>query len=87
MPQTPPVLNPVFANRPVTIFAVMSALAQQHGAINLGQGFPDEDGPQELLTLAADALVKGPNQYAPVPGMPELRQAVARANARFYGLD
>lgn len=87
MAQTPPALNPVFANRPVTIFAVMSALAQQHGAINLGQGFPDEDGPQELLTIAADALVKGPNQYAPVPGMPELRQAVARANARFYGLD
>ncbi|MCA8887642.1 MAG: aminotransferase [Parvularculaceae bacterium] len=87
MTKSPPPLNPVFANRPVTIFAVMSALAQQHGAINLGQGFPDEDGPKGLLKLAADALVKGPNQYAPVPGMPELRQAVARANARFYGLD
>jgi aspartate/methionine/tyrosine aminotransferase len=79
-------LNPVFAARPVTIFAVMSALAQKHGAINLGQGFPDEDGPTALLKAAADAILAGPNQYAPVAGVPELRQAVARANQRFYGL-
>ena len=82
-----PRLNPVFADRPVTIFAVMSALANASGAINLGQGFPDEDGPSALLDAAAKALREGPNQYAPVSGLPELRQAVARANARFYGLD
>lgn len=80
-------LNPVFAGRPVTIFAVMSALARQHGAINLGQGFPDEDGPRSLIDAAARAIEAGPNQYAPVQGVPELRQALARSNKRFYGLD
>lgn len=80
-------LNSTFVDRPVTIFAVMSALANKHGAINLGQGFPDEDGPREILEAAARAIVERPNQYAPVMGVPELRQAVARANKRFYGLD
>lgn len=80
-------LNPTFAARPVTIFAVMSGLANEHGAINLGQGFPDEDGPREILEAAARALLEGPNQYAPVTGVPALRQAVARANKRFYDLD
>lgn len=80
-------LNPTFAARPVTIFAVMSGLANEHGAINLGQGFPDEDGPREILEAAARALLEGPNQYAPVTGVPALRRAVARANQRFYGLD
>jgi len=80
-------LNPVFADRPVTIFQVMTTLANEHEAINLGQGFPDEDGPQEILEAAAREIVKGPNQYAPVMGVPALRQAVARANKRFYGLD
>lgn len=80
-------LNSTFVDRPVTIFAVMSALANKHGAINLGQGFPDEDGPPEILEAAARALVRGPNQYSPVMGVPALRQAVARANKRFYGLD
>lgn len=80
-------LNPVFANRPTTIFAVMSALARQHGAVNLGQGFPDEDGPPELIDAAIRALKVGPNQYAPVQGVPELRQAIAQSNKRFYGLD
>ncbi|MEX0645052.1 MAG: aminotransferase [Parvularculaceae bacterium] len=80
-------LNPVFANRPVTIFQVMTSLATEHQAINLGQGFPDEDGPQEILEAAAREIVKGPNQYAPVMGVPALRQAVARANKRFYYLD
>lgn len=79
-------LNPVFASRPVTIFQVMSGLAAEHGAINLGQGFPDEDGPAEILEAAARAVVAGPNQYAPVSGVPVLREAVARANRRFYGL-
>lgn len=83
----PSPLNPVFAERPVTIFAVMSALAAKHGAINLGQGFPDEDGPASLIDAAARALKTGPNQYSPVGGVPELRKAVAKDNARFYGLD
>ncbi|OFW98989.1 MAG: aminotransferase [Alphaproteobacteria bacterium RIFCSPHIGHO2_12_FULL_63_12] len=65
----------------------MSALARQHGAVNLGQGFPDEDGPAELIEAAVRALTKGPNQYAPVQGVPELRQAIARTNKRFYGID
>jgi len=80
-------LNPVFADRPMTIFAVMSALAREHDAVNLGQGFPDEDGPQEIVEAAARAIQKGPNQYAPVHGVRELRQAVANANKRFYDLD
>jgi N-succinyldiaminopimelate aminotransferase len=69
-----------------TIFAVMSALAVKHGAINLGQGFPDTDGPPDMLRAAADALMDGRNQYPPMCGVPELRQAVAATNARFYGL-
>ncbi len=83
----PPQLNDVFVGRPTTIFAVMSALANEHGAINLGQGFPDQDGPETLKKIAAEAIIKGPNQYAPTMGMPELRQAVAVANRRFYDLD
>jgi len=70
-----------------TIFTVMSALATEHKSINLGQGFPDTDGPEDVVTAAAEALRDGRNQYPPMPGVPELRQAVARANQRFYGLD
>ena len=65
----------------------MSALAVEHGSINLGQGFPDTDGPADVVQAAADALKDGRNQYPPMPGVPELRQAVAVANRRFYGLD
>ena len=70
-----------------TIFTVMSALATEHKSINLGQGFPDTDGPEDVVRAAADALKDGRNQYPPMPGVPELRQAVANANRRFYGLD
>ncbi len=70
-----------------TVFTVMSALASQHKAINLGQGFPDTDGPADVVQAAADALQDGRNQYPPLTGVPELREAVARANQRFYGLD
>ncbi len=70
-----------------TIFTVMSALATEHKSINLGQGFPDTDGPADVVQAAADALTDGRNQYPPMPGVPELRQAVAAANQRFYGLD
>lgn len=79
--------NPVFSARPQSIFPTMSRLAREHDAINLGQGFPDEDGPSEILKMAARAIMDGPNQYAPVEGLPELREAVARDNKRFYDLD
>lgn len=79
--------NPVFANLPTTIFTVMSALATEHGAVNLGQGFPDEDGPQPIRAAAARALIEGPNQYPPMRGRPELRRAIAAHAKRFYGLD
>jgi aspartate/methionine/tyrosine aminotransferase len=79
-------LNTQLSSIGTTIFTVMSALAAQHGSINLGQGFPDTDGPDDVLQAAADALRDGRNQYPPMTGVPELRQAVAAANARFYGL-
>ncbi|HEY0248703.1 MAG TPA: pyridoxal phosphate-dependent aminotransferase [Gryllotalpicola sp.] len=69
-----------------TIFAEMSALATQSGAINLGQGFPDEDGPAEVLEAATEAIRAGVNQYPPGIGMPVLRQAIAAHQRRFYGL-
>lgn len=80
-------LNPSFADLGTTIFTTMSALAAEHGAINLGQGFPDEDGPADILEQAAAALLAGPNQYPPMAGLPALRQAVAAHDRRFYGLD
>ena len=70
-----------------TIFAEMSALAVATSSINLGQGFPDTDGPPELLAAAQDAIANGHNQYPPGPGIPELRRAVADHQRRFYGLD
>jgi N-succinyldiaminopimelate aminotransferase len=70
-----------------TIFAEMSALAAKTGAVNLGQGFPDTDGPQEMLDAAATALRSGQNQYPPGPGIPALRAAVAEHQRRFWGLD
>jgi N-succinyldiaminopimelate aminotransferase len=70
-----------------TIFAEMSALAVRTGAINLGQGFPDEDGPAVVLDAAVDAIRQGANQYPPGIGVPELRHAVAEHQRRFYGLE
>ncbi|MCX4389477.1 pyridoxal phosphate-dependent aminotransferase [Micromonospora peucetia] len=70
-----------------TIFAEMSALAARTGAINLGQGFPDNDGPPEMLAAAAEALRTGQNQYPPGPGIPTLRAAVAAHQRRFWGLE
>ncbi len=61
--------NPVFGALGTTIFTVMSALAAKHGAINLGQGFPDEDGPLAIREVAAKALRDGPNQYPPMQGL------------------
>jgi N-succinyldiaminopimelate aminotransferase len=70
-----------------TIFTEMSALADRTGAINLGQGFPDEDGPAEVLEAAAAAMRAGHNQYAPLGGVPALRAAIAAHQRRFYGLE
>ncbi|TDC30501.1 putative succinyldiaminopimelate transaminase DapC [Micromonospora sp. 15K316] len=70
-----------------TIFAEMSALAVRTGAVNLGQGFPDTDGPPEMLAAAAEALRSGQNQYPPGPGIPALRAAVAAHQRRFWGLE
>lgn len=78
--------NPVFAGLGTTIFSVMSTLAAQTGAINLGQGFPDVDGPESLRARAAQALLEESNQYPPSAGLPALRQAIARHGARHYGL-
>jgi aspartate/methionine/tyrosine aminotransferase len=79
--------NTLLSGIGTTIFTVMSALAVEHGSINLGQGFPDTEGPADVVRAAADALLDGRNQYPPMPGVPELRQAVAVANRRFYGLE
>ena len=70
-----------------TIFAEMSALASETGAVNLGQGFPDTDGPTEISEAAVAAIRAGHNQYPPGPGIPELRHAVAEHQRRFYRLD
>ncbi|WP_026264219.1 aminotransferase class I/II-fold pyridoxal phosphate-dependent enzyme [Arthrobacter sp. 135MFCol5.1] len=70
----------------VTIFEEMTTLAVRTGAINLGQGFPDEDGPLEIREAARAAIAAGANQYAPGRGIPELREAVAAHQERFYGL-
>ncbi len=69
-----------------TIFAEMSALATRTGSVNLGQGFPDVDGPPEVIEAAVEALRTGRNQYAPGYGVPELRRAIADHQRRFYGL-
>ena len=69
-----------------TIFTEMSSLAAATGAINLGQGFPDGDGPTEVLEAARQAIADGVNQYSPGRGLPALREAIARHQARFYGL-
>ncbi len=79
-------VNPVFKAQGTTIFTVMSALANAHGAVNLGQGFPDEDGPLAVREEAARVLRQGPNQYPPMIGLPTLRKAVAAHSRRFYDL-
>ena len=79
--------NTILSSYGTTVFEVMSGLARDHGAINLGQGFPDGNGPPDVVAAANDYLSHGINQYPPMAGMPELRQAVADCNRRFYGLD
>jgi N-succinyldiaminopimelate aminotransferase len=80
-------MNPIFADLPTTIFETMSRLAREHSAVNLGQGFPDDPGPLDVRQKAADAVINGWNQYPPMMGIPELRQAVAAHYKRFQGLD
>jgi N-succinyldiaminopimelate aminotransferase len=71
----------------MTIFAEMSALAVRTGSVNLGQGFPDTDGPQSVIDAAVDALRSGRNQYAPGIGVPELRGAIAEHQQRWYDIE
>ncbi len=77
----------VYRDMPTTIFEHMSALARETGAINLGQGFPESAGPCDVLAAAARAMVQRSSQYPPMPGLPELRAAVADRYARHQGLD
>jgi N-succinyldiaminopimelate aminotransferase len=85
---TRPLLNRRLHGLGTSIFAEMSARAVATGAVNLGQGFPDVDGPERIAEAAATAIRTGKgNQYPPGPGIPELRAAVAGHQRRFYGLD
>ncbi len=79
--------NRIFSNLGTTVFTVMSQLATEHSAINLGQGFPDDNGPDDVRAKAAQFLEDQPNQYPPMMGVPDLREAVAQHAHRFYGLD
>ena len=80
-------MNSLFADLPVSIFEEMSGLARQHQAINLGQGFPDDPGPEDVRRKAAEAVVSGWNQYPPMLGLPELREAVAQHYLTHQGLE
>ncbi len=79
-------LNRVYAELPISVFEVMSQLAREHNAINLGQGFPDDAGPEDIRRKAAEAVIGGNNQYPPMMGLPELRAAVAAHYRRWHGL-
>jgi N-succinyldiaminopimelate aminotransferase len=78
--------NSVFSSVPVTVFERMSALARSVGAVNLGQGFPDDPGPESVRRAAAEATLAGPNQYPPMLGLPSLRRAIAEHYGRWQGL-
>ena len=80
-------MNPLYERMETSVFERMSLAAAQHGAVNLGQGFPDFGWPPEILEAAAKAVVEGSNQYAPSRGLPALREAVAAHYARHQGLD
>jgi aspartate/methionine/tyrosine aminotransferase len=80
-------MNPIFADVETSVFETMSHLAREHLAVNLGQGFPDDPGPADVRAKAAEAVVAGWNQYPPMMGLPELRQAVGAHYRRFHGLD
>src|SRR3954452_14024925 len=80
------ILSERLAGFGTTLFTEMSALAVRTGSLNLGQGFPDTDGPAEVLEAAVEAIRTGHNQYPPGPGIPALRQAIAAHQHRCYGL-
>jgi aspartate/methionine/tyrosine aminotransferase len=80
-------MNSVFSNLPVSVFEVMSRLAREQDAVNLGQGFPDDPGPQDVREKAADAVINGWNQYPPMLGLPELRKAVSTHYKHWQDLD
>ncbi|MGO4171372.1 aminotransferase [Bosea sp. TAF32] len=80
-------MNPIFSALPTTVFETMSQLARETGAVNLGQGFPDDPGPEDVRRKAADAVLDGWNQYPPMMGLPELRQAAATHYKHWQGLD
>lgn len=80
-------MNRLFSGLPTTVFETMSRLAREHGAVNLGQGFPDNPGPRDVREKAAEAVLNGWNQYPPMMGSPELRRAVAEHYAEWQGLD
>ena len=80
-------MNPILSALPTTVFEVMSQLAREIGAVNLGQGFPDDPGPLDVRRKAAEAVVDGWNQYPPMMGLPELREAAAKHYKHWQGLD
>lgn len=80
-------MNPIFSALSTSVFEVMSQLARETGAVNLGQGFPDDPGPLDVRRKAAEAVVDGWNQYPPMMGLPELRQATATHYKHWQGLD
>ncbi|MEN5083902.1 aminotransferase [Bosea sp. TWI1241] len=80
-------MNPIFSALETSVFEVMSRLAREHEAVNLGQGFPDDPGPEDVRKAAADAVVNGWNQYPPMMGLPELRHAAAAHFRHWQGLD
>ena len=80
-------MNPLYEQMETSVFERMSLAAAKHGAVNLGQGFPDFGWPPEILEAAAKAVVEGSNQYAPSRGLPALREAVAAHYARHQGLE
>jgi N-succinyldiaminopimelate aminotransferase len=79
-------MNPIFANLPTTIFETMSQLARETSAVNLGQGFPDDPGPEDVRRKAAEAVIEGWNQYPPMMGLPELRSAIAAHYRHWQGI-
>ncbi len=79
-------MNPIFAKLETSVFEVMSRLARETGAVNLGQGFPDDPGPEDVRRMAAEAVIEGWNQYPPMMGLPELRGAIARHYSRWQGI-
>jgi aspartate/methionine/tyrosine aminotransferase len=79
-------MNAIFSGLTTSVFEVMSRLAREHQAVNLGQGFPDDPGPEDVRRKAAEAVVSGWNQYPPMMGLPELRDAVSAHYAHHHGI-